>query len=375
MPTFDPLPRPSLTSLILVVDDEPRNIQVVGPLLLKQGHEVIAAGSGEQALAKLRTANPDLILLDVMMPGMTGFELCRKLKAQPEWREIPVIFLSAVTDKSFVIEALEAGAVDYVIKPFHGPDLLSRVQVHLNLQSTRKRLAATIDERNYLLEVVAHDLKNPLGAVQFAASMLKENSHALDKRGTVLVESISESACRALEIVGSLLETRQLEEAKTKMGLMSLCLRDYAQEAIRGFTQHGKNKEIAIHLESSGDPIPVRADRHSLLCVLENLVSNAVKFSPKGSLVRIELLRSSDAGVFRIDDEGPGVQEEEKDQLFQKFKRLSARPTGGEISTGLGLHIVRELVEAMGGSVAYERGMRGGACFLLKLPLSDAAKA
>src|SRR5688572_12078839 len=105
MPTFDPLPRGTSSSLILVVDDEPKNIQVVGPLFLKQGHEIIAAGSGEEALVKLRTARPDLILLDVMMPGMSGFELCRKLKADGEWKEIPVIFLSAVTDKSFVMEA------------------------------------------------------------------------------------------------------------------------------------------------------------------------------------------------------------------------------------------------------------------------------
>ena len=148
MPTFDPLPRTSGSSLILVVDDEPKNIQVVGPLLLKQGHEVIAAGSGEEALAKLRAARPDLILLDVMMPGMSGFELCRKLQAQPEWKDVPVIFLSAVTDKSFIMEALQAGAMDYVTKPFHGPELLSRVQVHLNLQNTRKSLASAIIERN-----------------------------------------------------------------------------------------------------------------------------------------------------------------------------------------------------------------------------------
>jgi len=369
MPTFDPLPRRFLSSLILVVDDEPKNIQVVGPLLLKQGHEVIAAGSGEEALAKLRTARPDLILLDVMMPGMTGFELCRRLMAQPEWRDIPVIFLSAVTDKSFVIEALEAGAVDYVTKPFHSPELLSRVQVHLNLQNTRKRLAATIEERNYLLEVVAHDLKNPLGAVQFAATMLAESSGSLESRLNALVAAISDSTKRALEIVGSLLQTRQLEEVKAKMGMMPMCLREYAEEAVKGFSQHGKSKGIELQLESVEEEIPIRADRHSLLCSLENLVSNAIKFSPRNTLVRIEVLREGTAGVFRIDDEGPGVNEEEKDLLFQKFTRLSARPTGGEVSTGLGLHIAWELVEAMGGSLRYERGPRGGACFVLQLPL------
>ncbi|MCW1912699.1 hybrid sensor histidine kinase/response regulator [Luteolibacter sp. GHJ8] len=371
MPTFDPLPGPANSSLILVVDDEPKNIQVVGPMLLRQGHEVIAAGSGEEALAKLRSTTPDLVLMDVMMPGMTGFDLCRRLRSQPEWQDIPVIFLSAVTDKSFIMEALAAGAVDYVTKPFHGPELLSRVQVHLNLQSTRKRLAEAIDERNRVLEVVAHDLKNPLGAVRFASSMLQEQSASMDQTHSALVASIGDATDRALEIVGSLLQTRQIEEAKAEMGLTSLCLREYTEEAIKSFLPLGKRKSIAISMESSGERIPVQADRRSLLCSLENLVSNAIKFSPHGTLVRISLQRDAKSGVFLIDDEGPGVAEDERDQLFKKFTRLSSRPTGGEVSTGLGLHIVRELVEAMGGSIRYERGPRGGACFVLRLPLAE----
>ncbi len=373
MPTFDPQPRPAASSLILVVDDEPKNIQVVGPLLLKQGHEVIAAGTGEDALAKLRAARPDLILLDVMMPGMSGFELCRRLRSEPEWRDIPVIFLSAVTDKSFIMEALQAGAMDYVTKPFHGPELLSRVEVHLKLQNTRKRLAAMIEERNRLLEVVAHDLKNPLGGVQFAASMLAEDVASLDPRQGTLVGSIRESASRALEIVGSLLQTRQLEEAKARIGRVPLCLREYAEQAVRGFLQHGRTKNITIEVESREETIPVQGDRRSLLCSMENLVSNAIKFSPRGTLVRIELFAEGKSGVFRIDDQGPGVQEDERELLFRKFTRLSARPTGGEISTGLGLHIVRELMEAMGGTVHYETGPRGGACFVLSLPLAAPA--
>ncbi len=368
MTQFDPLPRPSGSSLILVVDDEPKNIQVVGPLLLKQGHEVIGAGSGEEALAKLRSAKPDLMLLDVMMPGMTGFELCRRLRARPEWQDIPVIFLSAVTDKSFVLEALEAGAVDYVTKPFHGPELISRVQLHLNLEATRRRLATTIEERNRLLEVVAHDLKNPLGAVRFAASLLQEQAASMPRTQAALVGSIGDSTDRALEIVGSLLQTRQLEETKAQMGLTTLCLREYVAEAMRSFLQHGERKSIALHLECAQTYVPVIADRRSLLCAIENLVSNAIKFSPLGTSVKIGVMQEEGAGVFRIDDEGPGVNNEELHQLFRKFTRLSARPTGGEISTGLGLHIVHELVTAMNGSVHYERGPRGGACFVVKLP-------
>jgi two-component system, sensor histidine kinase and response regulator len=370
MPDFDPLPPPSGPALVLVVDDEPRNIQVVGPLLLKQGHEVIAAGSGEEALAKMRTAKPDLLLLDVMMPGMTGFDLCRRLLSQPEWHALPIIFLSAVTDKGFVTEALAAGAVDYVTKPFHGPELLSRVQLHLNLRQLRQRLSAAVEERNHLLEIVAHDLKNPLGGVQFAASILTEEAGSLSLRQAQLVDSISHAADRALEITTSLLQTRRLEEAKEHLDLMPLCLRDHTEQAVKVFSHHAGDKGTEVRVECTATTIPVRADRRSLLCSLENLVSNAIKFSPPGSLVCIRLSSEGGDGVFRIEDQGPGVREDERSKLFRKFTRLSARPTGDELSTGLGLHIVHELVKAMGGEVHYEDGARGGACFVVSLPLA-----
>jgi two-component system sensor histidine kinase/response regulator len=370
MSDFDPLPPPAGPALILVVDDEPKNIQVVGTLLLKQGHEVIAAGSGEEALAKMRTATPDLLLLDVMMPGMTGFDLCRRLLAQPEWHGLPVIFLSAVTDKSFVTEALEAGAVDYITKPFHGPELLSRVQLHLNLRQMRLRLSAAVEERNHLLEIVAHDLKNPLGGVQFAASLLAESAASLSSREAQLVESISHSVDRALEITGSLLQTRRLEEAKAHLDFLPLCLVEHTTQAVKVFSHHAAEKGTEVRVQAAEKTLPVRADRRSLLCVLENLVSNAVKFSPPGSSIRIQLSHEGSAGVFRIEDEGPGVKPDERTKLFRKFTRLSARPTGDELSTGLGLHIVQELVKAMKGEVRYEDAPGGGACFVVELPFA-----
>jgi two-component system sensor histidine kinase/response regulator len=319
----------------------------------------------------MRTARPDLVLLDVMMPGMTGFDLCRRLLSQPEWHGLPVIFLSAVTDKSFVTEALEAGAVDFVTKPFHAPELLSRVQLHLNLRQMRLRLSAAVEERNHLLEIVAHDLKNPLGGVQFAAAMLAEDAAALSPQQALLVESISESAARALEITGSLLQTRRLEEAKAGLGLMPLCLVDYTGQAVKAFAHHAAVKGSEVRVECAIPTLPVYADRRSLLCVLENLLSNALKFSPPRSKVCIRLTREGHAGVFRIQDQGPGVREDERPKLFRKFTRLSARPTGNELSTGLGLHIVHELVKAMKGEVRYEDGTHGGGCFIVSLPLAS----
>jgi len=367
---IDRLPVATVPALILVVDDEPRNIQVIASLLIKEGHEVIAATGGEQALEKLESSKPDLILLDVMMPGMTGFEFRRILRDIPELCEIPVIYLSAATDKNFIIEGFETGAVDYVTKPFHGPELLSRVALHVNLQQTRRRMNDLIQEKTRLLEIVAHDLKNPLSGIRFAAMVLAEKHDHQKHIQDSLVENICQSADRAFEIVQTLLETRGLDEIKATIQVEEVCLSEQAREALRRFDQHRIAKDIAVEMKAAEESLRVLGERRALLCCLENLISNAIKFSPTGSKISIEVTSENDGGVFQIEDCGPGVRDDEIELLFQKFSRLSARPTAGEASTGLGLHIVRELLQAMDGTVSYAESRFGGACFKVKLPLA-----
>lgn len=369
---IDRLPRASAPSLILVVDDEPENIQVVGTLLLSHGHEVLAAHSGTEALEKLQLSRPDLILLDVMMPGISAFELCRMLQDDPDLRTIPVIFLSAATDKSLVVEALNQGGVDYITKPFHGLELISRINLHLNLQQTRRRLDALIGEKNRMLEIVAHDLKNPLSGIQFAATMLKEGKNATPERTEKLVDSISDSAERAFEIIGSLLETRGLEELKSRLRRQPVPLDEAAAWALKGFEQHIRSKQILLDFRIPEENVMVMGENSTLLCCLENLISNAIKFSPHGASVIVHVVAGDGAGEFRIEDGGPGIHKDEADGLFRKFSRLSARPTAGEASTGLGLHIVHELVMAMEGTVRYQSSqLLGGACFSVRLPLFE----
>lgn len=366
------LPTISTPSLILVVDDEPKNVQVAGALLLQHGHEIIGAHSGMEALEKLKSFRPDLILLDVMMPGMSGFDLCRHLREDPENQSIPVIFLSAATDKHFVVEALDLGGVDYVTKPFHGPELISRINLHLNLQKARRDLTAAIAGKNRLLEVVAHDLKNPLSGIQFAATMMKESGEKLPPASyQALVKSISDSADRAFEIISGLLETTGLDEAKSRIASEPVCLKETTGKALKGFEQHFKRKGISYELHHSEDPILVLGAADPLLCCLENLISNAIKFSPSGTHVIVQIEQSQNSGRFRIHDQGPGILDTEKDGLFTKFSRLSARPTAGEGSTGLGLHIVHELISAMNGTIRYEASpLLKGASFTLDLPIA-----
>jgi two-component system sensor histidine kinase/response regulator len=353
-------------TVVLVVDDEPKNIQVVGSLLLREGYEVIAARGGEEGIAKALETQPDLILLDVMMPGISGVEVAFRLKDHPEWNHAPIVFLSAATDKTFVIEGLGAGAVDYVTKPFNGPELLRRIELHVRLYRTQRKLEEAMAEKNRLVEVLAHDLKNPLGTVRFSARLLKEREVG-DRMGE-LVDIIDDAAERALGIVESLLDERGLEYAREKMQIEWLSLDEVVVSVIEAFSERAADKKIAIEWSAPAKPVFVRADREALFRVLENLLSNALKFSPGGTRVALEVSREEDCGVFRIEDQGPGIPAHETGGLFQRYARLGPKPTGGESSTGLGLSIVKELTEAMAGSVEYRPGDSGGTEFRLALP-------
>jgi two-component system sensor histidine kinase/response regulator len=353
-------------TVVLVVDDEPKNIQVVGSLLLREGYEVIAARGGEEGLAKALETQPDLILLDVMMPGISGVEVAFRLKDHPGWNHAPIVFLSAATDKTFVIEGLGAGAVDYVTKPFNGPELMRRIELHVRLYRTQRKLEEAMAEKNRLVEVLAHDLKNPLGSVRFSARLLKERDPG--GRTSELIDVIDDAAERALGIVESLLEERGLEHARQKMQIEWLPLDEVAASVIEAFSGSAADKKISLDWRAPAKPVVVRADREALYRVLENLVSNALKFSPRASRVSLEVSREDDSGVFRIEDQGPGIPAHEIGGLFQRYARLGPKPTGGESTTGLGLSIVKELTEAMEGSVAYRSADSGGAEFQLRLP-------
>ena len=355
-------------TVILVVDDEPKNIQVVGSLLLREGYEVVAARGGEEAIAKAVEIQPDLVLLDVMMPGLSGVEVAFRLKAHPGWNQAPIVFLSAATDKAFVIEGLSAGAVDYVTKPFNGPELLRRIELHAGLRRTRLKLEEALADKERLMEVLAHDLKNPLGVVRFSARVMQEQVPA--GRTAELVTIIHDAADRALGIVESLLDASGMEHARATLQRDWLRLDELAAEVREAFAGKAADKRIELDLLPASRPVWLRADRGGLFRVLENLVSNALKFSPGGTRVEMEVDGNETTALFRIADQGPGVPPAEVDRLFQRYSRLTPRPTGEESSTGLGLSIVKELAAAMDGSIEYRPASSGGAEFLLKLPVA-----
>jgi two-component system sensor histidine kinase/response regulator len=355
---------------ILVVDDQLANIQIVGAVLGNLGCEIIPASDGATALKRVALRIPDLILLDLLMPVMDGCEVCRQLKANPDWKDIPVIFLSAADDKDLIVRALDAGGVDYITKPFNQAELISRVRTQLALKAARDRLKQLAEDKDELLGILAHDLKNYLGGINMSAELMSRQIERFkDERMTQLSDNMIRSSSSAMAFVKEFLANSASDHGFT-FKLIPVNLAEIATTAIGQYQETARQKKIKIQTDFPAEAVVVRADVFALDQVLDNLISNALKFSSPDKQIFISVRATGNRAECVIRDEGPGFTAEDKTKMFRRYGRLSARPTGGEPSTGLGLSIVRKLVQGMGGELSCESIPENGATFTVRLPLS-----
>ena len=355
---------------ILVVDDQPANIQVLGSVLGRLGHEIIPASDGPTALRRLALRAPDLVLLDLLMPEMDGCEVCRRLQANPEWSGIPVIFLSAADDKDFIVRALESGGVDYITKPFNQAELVSRVHTQLAWKSARDRLKQLAEDKDELLGILAHDLKNHLGGMQMSAQLLNERlsrGPGADARTAQLAENIHRTSGQLLAFVKEFLANAAADYGGA-VRLTKLNFSDVAATAVHQHEEAARHKQMEMVSELPATGTAVFADASALDQVLDNLLSNALKFSPPGRRITVRVRVEAGNVECQVQDQGPGFTEEDKAKMFRRYMRLSARPTGGEPSSGLGLSIVRKLVLAMHGELLCESTPGQGTTFTIRLP-------
>lgn len=372
-------PRTAITDAgpasILVVDDQAPNIQLVGTVLGRLGHEITPAFDGETALKRIALRPPDLILLDVLMPMMDGYEVCRRLKENPDWQDIPVIFLSAADDKDLIVRALNAGGVDYITKPFNQAELVSRVRTQLALKNARDQLRQLAEDKDELLGILAHDLKNYLGGMNMSAHLLAgQIKTSQNERLIQLSENILRSSEHSLAFLKEFLANAAAEHRLSlKLGVINPAA--IAGGVIRHYHDAARRKNLEIRGNFPDVLVTALGDVSALDQALDNLLSNAVKFSPPGTQVEVTIRLAGGQVECIIRDEGPGFTAEDKSQMFRRYKRLSARPTGGETSTGLGLSIVRKLVLAMKGELSCESDPGKGAAFTIRLPLAPPNQA
>jgi two-component system sensor histidine kinase/response regulator len=354
---------------ILVVDDQESNLRALETMLSKSGFQTVAVTRGDDALPRIMAEPVDLVLLDALMPGTDGFEVCRRIRAKPELAEIPIIFLSAADEKAFIVRALEAGAVDYVTKPFNQSELISRVRTHLALKQTRDHLRRVAEDKDELLGILTHDLKNHLGGMQMSAQLLHDRASELtEPRLTRMSTNILNASNQMFSFVKEFLANTAADRGYL-LNIEVVSLATAASSAVQRYSEACLRKSIVIQEDLPEETPLVMADQRSLDQVIDNLVSNAVKFSPPEKTIWVSIAATEDGMVeFRIRDEGPGFDAEDHAIMFARYQRLSAKPTAGEPSTGLGLSIAKRHAASMNGQLICESEPGKGATFILRLP-------
>ena len=377
---------PSLTSApfqtsgrkLLIVDDDRLNIRVLTGILRGEGYVLAEADSGENALVMYPNFQPDLVLLDVMLPGIDGFETCRRLRQQHGDKSAPIIFITAKSESDDVVAGLSAGGVDYLPNPFKPKEVVARIRTHLQnqiLSEQRKMLVEQLRKadaaKNRFLGMAAHDLRNPLGSIRGIAEFLREGAVGeLTKEQIELVDTIHTASQAMLDMVNELLDVATIEAGELKLSPEVHDLGKLIAKSVTMISRDALKKNTHVTFEPPAEPVTLTIDPAKMKQVVDNLLSNAIKYSPPGSTIRAFVKHNAGNSTcsFSVRDQGPGIPDNERDKLFKDFSRLSSKPTGGEKSTGLGLAICRKIVEAHHGNIVAENLPDRGCEFRVTLP-------
>ncbi len=356
---------------ILVVDDDRMNIRILQSILQKEGFVIASADSGESALKEYETFDPDLVLLDVVLPGIDGFETCRRLRATHGETTAPVIFITAKAESDDVVAGLTAGGIDYLPKPFRPKEALARIRIHLQNRLLLEQLAKANSDKNKFLGMAAHDLRNPLASIRGLAEFLADpdigplNAEQLD-----LVQTIQSASQSMLRLVNELLDISVIESGELQLTKAPTNIVRLVEKSVRLARIDASKKLTTIILApGAGDTESINIDADKITQVTDNLISNAVKYSPLGAMIHVVVVFKNQTCRVCVRDEGPGIPENERSLLFKDYGRLSAKPTGGEKSTGLGLAICRKIVESHHGEICAQNLPDLGAEFSFTLPL------
>ena len=365
---------------ILIVDDTPANLQLLAAMLKEYGHRVRVARSGALALQAAQHEPPDLILLDILMPEMNGYEVCTHLKTDPRLSDTPVIFISALAEPLDKVKAFSSGGVDYLTKPFNGDEVAARVRTHLELRRQRQELQQQLAQlreleglRDNLVHMIVHDLRSPLNGLLGGLELLSLNAKALAPSDRKFLEMAQTSGQTLTEMINTLLDITRMESQQLPLKLAS---NNLALIARRGIDLLGSQAQARCDLETSGvDGVSVVCDESLLIRVITNLVSNAVKFSPEPTRVRVVALVEDACAVVRVIDHGPGIPAQYHATVFEKFGQVELQRVHQKVSVGLGLAFCKLAIEAQEGQIGLESEPGKGSSFWFKLPLRSLEEA
>lgn len=371
---------------ILIVDDTQQNVQVLSQILRDAGYKVLAAFNGSSALNLISKRPPDMILLDVMMPGMSGFEVAETLKKDLKFASIPIIFLSALDEIEAKMKAFDSGGVDYITKPFQHQEVLARIELHLrlktlererekyiqDLQKQRQHLEALNKEKDDILGIISHDMRNPLGGIIGISNFLITEPVDDPDEMKSMLKLIEQSAEKLLDLVNDLLNVAIIEANTFTVNLENVDVISLIEDVIKLHQPAAKSKQVAIVTEYPPKHVKVKLDGSKITQVIGNLISNAIKFTPSGGQVtlKVVLLSQKNQASLRIivRDTGIGIPDELMPLLFKKMAGHQRNGTNGEKGTGLGMPIVKRYVEAHNGRISINSEPNKGTEFIIDLP-------
>jgi two-component system sensor histidine kinase/response regulator len=371
-----------LGDLILVVDDDEGNRDVLSRRLQKEGYTVADAGDGSLALQKLAAESFDMVLLDIMMPELDGYEVLRRMKADDLLRHIPVIMISALGEIESVARCIEIGADDYLTKPFNPILLKARVSSSLDKKRGRDREVAMYEQlqenyaklekletlRDDLTHMIIHDLRTPLTSVMAAIQTLDVVGEVNSAQREVVTIAV-EGADSLLGTINSLLDVEKLESGAMMLDLTLLALPELIASAVNQIAALAVEKKIEL-IQNLAPELPwLLGDEDKLRRTLVNLLGNAIKFTPSGGIVTIDVTEIGQSVQFCVRDTGEGIPVEQFDRIFEKFGQVDSRTNGRLMSSGLGLTFCKLTVEAHGGHIGVESTPWRGSTFTCSLPV------
>jgi two-component system sensor histidine kinase/response regulator len=361
---------------ILIVDDVVSNVLLLKILLTNEKFQVCTANCGNMCIEQAKAEHPDLILLDVMMPDINGFDTATILKKDPELKEIPIIFLTALNNPSDLVHGFQVGASDFLTKPFNKEELVIRVMHQITvvaakriIEKQNRELLATISNRDKMYSVIAHDLRSPMASIRMVLNLVVSAVSA-DTVGPELFELLDKANRESEEVhdlLDNLLKWTKSQTGRLNVVLQDLDLNDIIPGVVDIFEMIAATKKITLKLEAPKEPLIVRADNDMLKTVVRNFMSNAIKFSPEESSIEIKMLREGDFAKISVCDHGVGIAADRVGTIFHKGETTYG--TGGEEGSGLGLQLCQDFAIKNGGDVSVESVEGQGSTFSVLVPL------
>lgn len=353
-------------TLILLVDDVPENINILYQTLSNQGYLFAVATNGKETFTAVESEKPDLILLDIMMPEISGFDVCKKLKQDPKTSDIPIIFLTAKNELDDKVKGFKLGAVDYITKPFEAEEVKARVATHVRLRKSEQRLIELNATKDKLFSIIGHDLRGPIGNIRDALEMIMQGVIVTDMIEE-FIESMSKEAKQTYNLLENLLYWARTQQNEIEQNPENLFLNEITTNMFELLGSMADAKSIEL-INDTDLHHTAYADKNMIETVLRNLISNAIKFTPEFGKISVTSEMENDIINISVVDTGVGISQDDKEKLFSKSLYYTTYGTNNEKGSGLGLMLCKEFVERNKGKIRVESKIGEGSTFIVTLP-------